>query len=423
MRSVKSTALTFAFLLFTLLPQLQIAAQDQVAAPTPPTTSVSAEKTAQLLLNEHWEKNLANRESSTEAYSHHQGDTDVLLAYTLNRMQHRRYREARASARTLTIRNPDDVNGWMLRVWLEALGDNFDQSLLAMRTLREKMDVVKLEPAKENELLQRLGRLIGYMQGPVNDKVNPDILAASLLSVTKSLNQDQMKLFNTSREGTLQKYEDVTKKNNQKVDDETKRVKDANEVQTKNLSEKNVEMNERVKELEPKIEALEQEGYAALERVQAEAAPLQNEIGYLENQLNSQIFALDSLYNDYYFFQQNNPRNPNLYYINLQINDRQLAINSIRRQLRNVDRQLAAVNDRADQVRNSYNSRIDAIEKELKRIGYVRNRNERKLLKLAKGPKVASGKLDALTTRAVALKTYDPFPLELMREEVLRKFN
>ncbi len=389
---------------------------------TPRPSVVDARQAAKSLLQSGWEKNQANREMSLEDFSPHVTDPEFLLAFTLNRMQHSRYTEALASANSLTKSAPEVLEGWVLRIWLDTLTDNYEQALASMRPFKDEFDKAnKLDDQTRNEIIAQLGRLFGYMQGPVEKDVNAAFLNATMVAVTNGFDQAQMDLFNKNREAVLTQFEDLSKAHDQTISNEEARVAQNNVVETQNINNQNVLIEQRINELQPRFDALEQEAYAKLDQVSAEIEPLQREASLVDSQLNSSLYTLDTMFNEYYFYQQNYRRHPNLPYLLLQIRDQQFVIGSLRNQLRSINSQIYAAEDRAAQIQADYEDRISQISDELESMGVARRKNERRLGKLAAGPDVARGKLTALSNRAKALKTYDPFPLELARQRTLEQ--
>ena len=393
-----------------------------ISAPVP--ARVAARQTAKSLLESGWEKNQTNRDLTGQGFPDQSTDKGVLLAYTLNRMRHRRYRDALASATKLTISSPEVLEGWILRIWLDTLSDNYEQALAAMRSFKTELTKAKnLDDQTKNEMIKRLGRLFGYLQGPVGANVNVDMVNTTMVTVTNGFDQDQMELFNKNREAVLKQYEDLSKTHNQRISNEEAKATQINVVETQNINNQNVLIDQRVNELQPKIDALEQEAYNKLEQIRAEIAPLQREAALIDSQLNASLYTLNSMFSDYYYFRRyyRRPRHPELLYIPIQIRDQQLVVNSLRNQARSINNQIYAAEDRAIQIQNDYDNRIAGISDELEQMGYTRRKNARRLVKLAAGPTVARRKSGALSNRARALKTYDPFPLELVRQQVLEK--
>ena len=79
------------------------------------------------LLVEMWEKNTKNREGSQALFEMQaSAGEQVLMAYTLNRMKHNRYRDARIPASELTRTFPKNLDGWMLKIWLDTVTNNYD---------------------------------------------------------------------------------------------------------------------------------------------------------------------------------------------------------------------------------------------------------------------------------------------------------
>jgi hypothetical protein len=422
-RGGKTVALLAMLLITGIASESNWARQTQgpdVAAPVP--ENPTNRQAARSLLESGWEKNQSNREMSLDDFPAQAADPQFLLAFTLNRMQHRRYTEALSTATRLTGISPETLEGWILRMWLETLSDHYEPALAAMQSFKSTWEKAgQLDDKTTNDMLSQLGRLIGYLQGPVGTKVNPAMLNATIVSITNGLDQDQMATFNKSREAVLTQFEDLLKSHQQKITDEEQKVAQSNVLETQDINNQNVLMDQRANDLQQAIDAVEQEGYDRLDRIRAEIEPLQREATIVNSQLDSSLFTLDAMFSEYYYYQQNFRRHPNLPYLSLRIRDQQVVVGSLRNQLRSINNQIYATEDRANQIQSEYENRISQMSGELESMGVQRRRNSRRLVKLAAGPEVAGGKITALENRATALTTYDPFPLELARQQVLEQ--
>ena len=61
------------------------------------------------------------------------------VAYAVNRLQQNKTKEARLVAEKITENFPSNLDGWMLKAWLDALEDNFETSLVSMRSLKNHL--------------------------------------------------------------------------------------------------------------------------------------------------------------------------------------------------------------------------------------------------------------------------------------------
>ena len=131
------------------------------AAKTKPQTNkplTESQVVVDSLLNKYWKKSRVNRDASRELYvtSKFANDESVLHAYTLNRMQHNRMKDARAVAETFSNNFPSNTDSWLLKIWLEGLTDNYNQSLIDMRSLKKQICLLYTSPSPRDLSTSRM---------------------------------------------------------------------------------------------------------------------------------------------------------------------------------------------------------------------------------------------------------------------------
>ena len=108
-----------------------------------------------------------------------------MVAYALNRINHGsigQALQATSVARRLFKQNWDSR---ILEVWLLTLTDEYDAAIVQLRSFKKQLEIAKadnrLPVAVEHQLYLRFGRLIGYLEGPVVEKVNAPLLAETVV--------------------------------------------------------------------------------------------------------------------------------------------------------------------------------------------------------------------------------------------------
>ena len=139
MKTLCCCTLFFLLTLGFVLPELSAASYDT----SENATGVSSDPdpvTLQLLV-EMWDKNTENREGSQALFDRQSSPSEqVLMAYTLNRMKHNRYRDARVPASELTQNFPSNLDGWVLRIWLDTVTNQYDSGLIGMQLMKRQMN-------------------------------------------------------------------------------------------------------------------------------------------------------------------------------------------------------------------------------------------------------------------------------------------
>ncbi len=385
----------------------------------------SPDELIEKLLATHWEKSGANKAAAQLIYESDrqlQNHPKVMLAYSINRMQHNRQRDALAIVKRLNQVEASNADAWMLRIWLEALTDNYDQSLVAITQFRQNFSQPdKIDPETQKELHLRLGRVIGYMQGPVNHKINPDILAAALAAAIDGMTPNQLQRFNSERNKVLAKFDALSKTNAAKLADEKLKVQINNDLEADKRQKQNKDLQDQASQLMPLIDKARADADDQINNLRAEISPLESQQVTIGNQITDLKSDLSLMYSDLIRLQTNWPNHPDIIWIAANIRNRERDLSGLYRQSRDVAARINQLGGRMRQVRAMANSRIHSLNQQLKQLELTRRKNDRRLNQLSKGPKVATGKKLALDNRVISLKTYDPFPLELYRVAMVEK--
>lgn len=414
--------LTALLALLCQLTFVSIYANSQILSPPSPALDRTTSIPIRTLLTEQWERDpriaLASKRTFEAANSH---SGALLVAYTVNRLRHNRTDDAKLAVRELTDRHPGNLDGWVFKMWLNTLTDDFDAALVNMRSLKKQIDKHKnLPPSTQQTIFKRVGRLIGYMQGPVANRINDELLNDTIGVISNGLTPELLKLFNVNRLQVLQDYDDLVKVQSQQSQVELAKVKIANDAEAVAL-EREVQLLEKTEsQLLPERQRIRDDGSKQISAIERQGQSVEQQ----RNQISSDILAteldLRYLYQDLFLAQQQPPRfRVSTFNLQNQIRNAEFALNSLRANGVQSNNQLNSLQSQLINARNGTNNRLRAIDKEIKRVNGAKRRNLGKLARIAKGPKVADGKRESWRSRAAALRTYDELSLELYRQDIL----
>lgn len=381
------------------------------------------------LLVEHWEKGKVNREESKSIFRDAAATEQVLLSYTLNRMSHNRYREARIPVDELTNAFPKNLDGWVLRTWLEAVTDNYDRSLISLQRMKREMAKIKdLDATRQDELYGHAARIVGYLQGPVTGKVNQATLNATLVKVVDGMTPEQLKKFNDERSRILDQYDQLVKESGTLQQTETQKAENAAKVEIAAIDTQNKAIDARRQQIQPDMNRLQQELDQKVSAVDARLSPLQQELAGLVSSINALEFALQDVFREQviqrgFLFNENDP------FIRALIRDRLIQLDfeatNIQGDLFNTRARANSIALQADnlaaerlRVRQDYSARLNQLGDEVKQNDRQQRRNVSRLQELAKGPQT-SPKVRVANVQINALTTYSPFPLEMFRQDYI----
>ena len=396
-------------------------AEAQLVDP-PKKVDLESAKLVRQLLSDDWEREPKNRANSKSTYTAlRPSSTVVTLAYVLNRIQHNEKREALRVAEQLTAQDPDSVDAWLLRSWLNALINNYDRSLIDLHTLKKRIpNLQTLEKSQSQEIFRRMGKLIGYMQGPVHDQVSPEIMESSLIAIADGLSPRELEALTVSRETVLARYDNLTRTQMSKaaVELEKKTVED--EVEKTSLADQLVLLDQSLQQLGEEKEQLTAEGNQQIADLSSQIGPLESDLGSLTNQIRSVRYDLQYFYNSLFIAQNADViYEPTIFYLNNQIRDLEYQLRLLRSDARAVSNQIQTVQVQIDQTRRAYNEQIAALNRQQGVAEKSKTRRRVRLAKLSAGPEIARGKKEAMSNRRESLTTYYDLPVELYRQQLL----
>ncbi len=374
------------------------------------------------LLDSRWSREGTNELDSRKSYSSSNSPTPVeMLAFVLNRMQHNKSREAIKVAGQLTRRYPTSVDGWMIRAWLSALINDYERSLIDMRSLKQQLtNQPKLTQPQKEIIYQRMGKLVGYLQGPVGDKVNQDILKSTIIFIAAGLPAQTMEEFNKSREDVLTRFEDLAKAQNISVQDQLARQQITDEQTERTLTNQSQILNQSLQQIASEIELVRSEGNQQLSNLDAQRLPLENQLTTLSSQISQASYDLQLLYTDLYYAQQVPPiHRTSIFFLSDQIRRRELELYTMEADAAAISDQLQLLQSQIARTQLTFEARLRNLDRDYAKLNNSNKRTQIKLAKIASGPSIADGKREALTSRLTALTSYDPFPVELYRQQLL----
>ena len=379
-------------------------------------------KLVKFWLDDVWDNSYENNQKSVKVYeASTPKDSYVNLAYAINRQQHNRAAEAQTAADKAKSIDPNNLDAIVVSIWLEMLRDDFDKALIEMQTFADVVRREKIDPDKLDFAYRRIGRLLGYVQGPVAGQSNADILASTMKRLNDGLGDRQKKILTEQADAVVAKYEQLLRDLSQKV---KKSVKDneASNIATKDaLEKKNVALEAQTDQIQKQLSAVQSEGEqkvsAAAQQLPALQSDLQSVIAEIDH-LRSQI-----VYNRSALFYGRGSLQGTLLvndYHRIALQQNYLTLNALRANANRIANSIRFEENKVNQIRNAYQSELRRLNKNIKKSANLQRRNSNELVKIAAGPQPDAGVLAKLNNRTSALTIYDPLPLEQYRADFLR---
>ena len=234
------------------------------------------------------------------------GNVQVLTASSLVLLQQKRYEDAGKRLDELLTQDPKNQLGLRARCWLAAMSKNYGGSIVLAEKLRAALPAESTQdPAGDavaREQLAFLGRLCGYLAGPVADNVDQESRKALEKTIVTGLNEDRKALFEAARDSVTQKFFELTdtKVETEKKNTDDRKVEAAQTLQDVETTRKEIE--ERVAQLEDSGNKIQKEWNDELAEIMRLDRPLVTELARLQaradglnRDLASFQIAIDSL--------------------------------------------------------------------------------------------------------------------------------
>lgn len=387
----------------------------------------SDREVARRFLEELWSKGRDSRTEAQQLFSQTPHTPAVLAAYTIQRMRQNRNREAAEVAKEWAKAKPDDPVARFTTAWLSAVTDDFDRALVELRGWAEAIQKQPLPADLQDVIFRQVGRMMGYLEGPVADRVNRDLLIAAEDAIRNALPPDQWKIVDEQRTETLGEYRTYTAQKDAVHQEEMQKAIAKAEQERKALEQQNEMLQKRFDSLGTERQQIESDVSNRVAQLESQALPLQQSAASLAAQIDSLNAELQRLIVQLTILQNQACDRPNDRYLRFLIVDMNYRLSDLEYQrsiaLANYQSVMAQLNEldrQAAMVRQEGMARVEQLRDEADEIQRRLRWNQKKLVKLAQPPKVSSAKAGAIDNRATALTSYAPFPLELVRAYLIR---
>ncbi len=361
------------------------------------------------------------------------GDPRALAASWLVLLQQRRYDDALKRLDEHLAKVPGDLPALRAKAWSHAILKNYTAALVTAERLSVQLAAATPATdearAEHNELIGFLGRLFGYLGGPVAPAVNQEQRKAAERKIVARIDESRQALFEDAHNGVLGRFIAMT---DESADAKDKAVAAATAAKEETLAEveaDRIQAAARAAELDASRKKLQGEFRDELDQIAKEDRPLVQQLAQLDARarvLQRDLLAYQAEI-DRLTRLAANEEDPARRQQLLFEADR-LAIVASRldgdllaasRLARGVQAQRTALAARQAQAQASAASQTQRIDRELADLVKRERRNEgveKRASRAAVGP---TGKVRALSAQATALSTYDQFPLEAAKAKLL----
>lgn len=388
----------------------------------PVTVSGLEEKRVRFWLDGGWEKNLDNRRRGEELYQvFAPKSASVQMAYAVNRLEHNRSREADEVIDAALRMDPDNVDAQIMSIWIKTLRDDFETAVVRIRTFSQTIKDKNIAPDRLGPALARIGRILGYLQGPVGDRVDQNVLKQVVEQLAQTLDDNQRAAVADQTAAVMQDFEQRMQQFGQTVTNQVAEKEATNEVRKKLIEQSNDDLKLQKQQIQQRKQDVADEGEQKLDAAMSRIYPLQRDLATLSAQIQGLENTIRFLQTQL-FFHLNDPAGSPLQcdLIRFQIQNNYFALNNLRSQADGIAYQINVQADAVARIRAQYGGELTQLERNLRNSRKEEKRNANRLVKIAKDVKPDAPKVSLLTGRITALSTYDAFPTELYRADFLR---
>ena len=360
-------------------------------------------------------------------------DPRALAAAWLVLIQQRRYDEALKRVDEHLAEVPDDLLALRAKVWLHTILKNYSVAMVAAERLSAVLD----EPPPDNdlprtesdEIIAFLGRLLGFLSGPVADVVSQEDRKALERKVVARLEDAEVALFEEARNGVLARHIELTDESADSREQAAVRAKAEREKTLADLQTEREKLDEHAVEIAERRKKIQEELKKELDDVAAKDQPLMRELSRLSTRSSALSAELITYSNQMARLQQlaatekGRTRQQQLLFeadsLGLIASRLEAELDALNRQSRIVQQQRVVLANRQAEARAAAANQIQRIDRELGEIAKRERRNEGLEKRTVRPASISTGKSRALIAQATALSTYDAFPLEAAKAKIL----
>jgi hypothetical protein len=392
-------------------------------------------------LEKGWGKTAAAREVVADCDLNSQplaGDFRVALAHWLALMNQNQYDKALNGLETFFKCEPpagSRLVGLRAKAWIEVVKKNY---VAAMETGESVAEAVGpgpntaggTVPAAHAEAIAFLGHLAGFLEGPAEKNVDPSMRKKWEAAVVARFDEPRIKAFQEAKAvviGEFQKWtgEAAGATDEGKADDEAEKQKklaklaDDKEKLEKDAAKSEEKEKQLQEELKKTLAEIERRDGLLVNR----QTLLQNSLTTLSNQAGQAQANADQQRAQ--AAREQNATSRERYQFNAQqamntVSNYQTQMDNVRLQMADATAQRNYLQQLKQQALGGANIQDQLLQQQQKQIEKDKLRNENKQKREQQGKSAATTKTLALDLRAHSFSTYDTFPLEELRQMLLK---
>jgi len=396
---------------------------------------------AKTLLEKGWAKTAAAREAVDQPELDEaplKDDAFLLAARWLVLLHQNRFDDGLTVVDKFLETQPSHLVSLRAKTWANTVKRDYRQAMVAADQLSQAASRAAgnggqaANPAVDAEL-EFLGRMVGFLEGPMEKNADQVVRQKLEARVLERCDEHAKKVFNDAKNGVLDHYKELVAEAAAAKGDTDQSTQVLKEQKLGELSDKAAKLSVEANKLEDQTTKLQEDFKNRLAELDRQQAPLMQRQMFLQGQittLSTQLNQQQTLLAQYAQQTANaDSKNSNRNAVsNGEILRAQNAVATLRGQLEIANNQLgltqvALVNIQQQRIATGGAANMQGQQLENMRQGVQRDKqkNEAKQKKAEKAKPAANVKLAALENEARTYATYESFPFEELRENLLKR--
>jgi len=424
---MRSILISLAATLFIAGPMIAGRARHARAADSPLKVELSR------LLDVGWSSSPAARKAADQQYDRLRsvaaGNLRADYAYLLVLLKQRRYPDAEKVLDRLLAADPDNLAFLQIAIRTAVLNKNHAAALPLLEKLAAALPAEGENDTAAKMAVGFMGRIAGYLAGPVEAHVSQPLLAAAEKRVRANLTDTRRELFDTERKAVLDRYAELTDeraltqqiseqqdaKMRQEMEQELSRRREAYAKEAAELEKQKQTLADEYQKRQSELEQDRLPYEEQLARLDRQAAGPRREIIILDAEIARLAVEADQ--------RRNRDIRPQILadIARLEVLRRRYALeyDALAREAAVVRSRLAAVEQQQIAARSAAQAQALAIDKRIQDLRKSDTAAAAQITRLKRPQSVSSPRIRALHVRAQALSEYDDFPLEQAKQQLL----
>jgi flavin-binding protein dodecin len=348
-------------------------------------------------------------------------------------LQQRRFDDALKHVEDQLADDPNDLLALRAKVWILTLRKNYAGALVAIDDLGAALADQQPKTEKDrpdfDESIGFLGRILGFLGGPVAESLNQEQRKSVERKVLARFEDAEIAVFEDARNGVLARHIELTGESADSRDEAAAFAVAEKEKTLADVQADRAEIEKRAQELEERKEKIQSELKSELSDIASKDQPLVRELTRLNSRANflnndllnysAQLSRLQQLAAT----ERNQARQRQLLFeadsLALITSRLDSELSALNLQSRALQQQRATLATRQAQTQAAAASQVQRLEREKADLTKRDRRNDGIEKRATRPVSAASGKSRSLSAQASALSTYDTFPLEAAKANLL----